>query len=98
MISESLTRLLGPSTARTGMELVSSIVIRADFDDEAHVGVAQSDDIPLVTEAETISGLFNKLPNIIHDVLETNGVSRAGAIVTYEVITRSRVEPKTHAS
>jgi uncharacterized protein DUF1902 len=72
---------------------VSPIVIRADFDPEAGVWVAQSDDIPLVTEAKTISDLFSKLPNVIQDVLDANGDTRAGSSVPYELITSARAEP-----
>lgn len=72
---------------------MSPIVIRAGYDDEAGVWVAQSEEIPLVTEAETISDLFSKLPNVIQDVLDANGDVRAGSAVSYEVITQSWAKP-----
>jgi hypothetical protein len=40
---------------------VAAIQIRAEYDDEAHVWVAQSDEIPLVTEAVTFEILCQKL-------------------------------------
>ena len=47
-----------------------TIRISAEYDPEASVWVAQSDDIPLVTEAETVDALRAKLPGMIFDLLE----------------------------
>lgn len=77
---------------------MSPIVIRADFDDEARVWVAQSEEIPLVTEAATISDLFDKLPNVIQDVLDANGDARAGSTVLYQLITQARAEPRAQVA
>ncbi|WP_370691701.1 DUF1902 domain-containing protein [Bradyrhizobium sp.] len=77
---------------------VPPIVIRADFDVEASVWVAQSDEIPLVTEAESISDLFSKLPSVIQDVLDANGDARAGSVVPYELITQSTAEPQARVA
>src|SRR3954468_7234693 len=57
---------------------LAPILIRADYDDEAHVWVAQSDEIPLVTEAATFEILCRKLPSLIQDVLGENGDAGAG--------------------
>jgi hypothetical protein len=46
------------------------INILANWDPEAKVWVAESDDIPLVTEASTVEALLAKLPGIIQDLLE----------------------------
>jgi hypothetical protein len=46
------------------------IVVRANWDPEALVWVAESDDIPLVTEAPTLEALQAKLPGMIQDLLE----------------------------
>lgn len=46
----------------------------AEFDAEASVWVAQSDDVPLVTEADTVEALRAKLPDIVRDVLEANEI------------------------
>jgi Domain of unknown function (DUF1902) len=43
--------------------------IRAEYDPEAAVWVAQSDDIPLITQAETIKALRAKLPGVISDLI-----------------------------
>jgi predicted RNase H-like HicB family nuclease len=55
--------------------------IRAEWDDEARVWVATSDDVPgLATEAETMEGLIEKLKTMVPDLLEANG-----QIIDYEV-------------
>jgi predicted RNase H-like HicB family nuclease len=52
------------------------VVIHADWDPEAGVWVATTQDIRgLVTEAESIEALRAKLPGMIIDLLEENGVS-----------------------
>ena len=51
----------------------SLIVIRATWDDEASVWVAESDDIGLVTEAPTMEALRQKVPQMIIDLLECEG-------------------------
>lgn len=51
------------------------IVIRATWDDEASVWIAESDDIGLVTEAPTMEALRQKVPQMIIDLLECDGES-----------------------
>lgn len=54
--------------------MIHSIEIKAEWDSEANVWVATSDDIPgLVTEAETVEALQQKLAVMIPDLLEANG-------------------------
>jgi predicted RNase H-like HicB family nuclease len=49
------------------------IVIRATWDPEAEVWVAESTDVPgLVTEAPTLDDLQAKLPGIIQDLVEVD--------------------------
>jgi predicted RNase H-like HicB family nuclease len=49
--------------------------VLADWDPEANVWVATSDDVPgLATEAETIEGLTTRLRTIIPELLEANGL------------------------
>jgi predicted RNase H-like HicB family nuclease len=49
--------------------------VRAEWDDEAAVWVATSDDVPgLVTEAETLEELITKLHVMVPEMLELNGV------------------------
>ena len=62
--------------------------IRAEWDEEACVWVATSDDVPgLATEAETVEGLIEKLRSMIPELLEANGISLAQE-VQFEVLSR----------
>lgn len=50
------------------------LVVQAQWDEEARVWVAESTDVPgLVTEAETIEKLEDKLRIMIPELLELNG-------------------------
>ncbi len=49
---------------------MADINIRADYDPEAGVWVAQSDDIGLVTEAESVEALRAKLPGMVLDLVQ----------------------------
>jgi predicted RNase H-like HicB family nuclease len=62
--------------------------IRAEWDDEAHVWVATSDDVPgLATEADTLEALNLKLQSLVPQLLELNdGV--APAEVPFELLAR----------
>ena len=62
--------------------------IRAEWDNEAEVWVATSDDVPgLVTEDATMEELVTKLKTIIPEPLEANNVE-IGWEVPFEVMTR----------
>ncbi|MBK8523234.1 MAG: DUF1902 domain-containing protein [Betaproteobacteria bacterium] len=62
--------------------------IRAEWDAEAEVWVATSDDVPgLATEAETIEHLSEKLAIMIPELLEANGVPN-GQEVPFELLAR----------
>jgi predicted RNase H-like HicB family nuclease len=51
------------------------IQVNAEWDSEANVWVATSDDVPgLVTESETLEELQKKLAVMIPELLEANGV------------------------
>ena len=64
------------------------IVVHADWDTEAGVWVATTNDIRgLVTEAETLESLRAKLPNMILDLLEEAGVSDLPASI--EIVARA---------
>ena len=55
------------------------LLVRADWDDEARVWVADSDDVPgLATEAETVEALVAKVKVMIPELLELNGVPGQG--------------------
>jgi hypothetical protein len=80
---------------------MAAIQIRADYDEEAHVWVAHSDEIPLVTEAATFEIFCQKLPSLIQDVLGENGDARVGQDVAFELITQShsrRASPRVSHS
>jgi predicted RNase H-like HicB family nuclease len=50
------------------------ITVNAEWDPEGKVWVATSDDVPgLVTEAETVEALAEKLSTMIPELLEANG-------------------------
>lgn len=54
------------------VKMGSLIVVKATWDPEANVFVAESEDVPgLVTEAPSIEALLAKLPGIIQDLLDT---------------------------
>jgi predicted RNase H-like HicB family nuclease len=64
------------------------VIVHADWDDEAGVWVATTQDIRgLVTEAETIEALRAKLPGMILDLLEETGISDLPASI--EIIARA---------
>ena len=62
--------------------------VRAEWDDEAKVWVATSDDVPgLATEAETMEELSKKLEVMIPELLTENWYLDAGEI-SYELLAR----------
>jgi hypothetical protein len=64
------------------------IVVHADWDAEAGVWVATTQDVRgLVTEAESIEALRAKLPGMILDLLEESGILDRPASI--EIIARA---------
>ena len=62
--------------------------VRAEWDDEANVWVATSDDVPgLATEAETMKELSKNIEVMIPELFTGNGYLHAGEI-SYEVLAR----------
>lgn len=62
--------------------------VRAEWDDQARVWVATSDDVPgLVTEADTMELLFSKLEIMVPELLAANGYPDKDEI-SYEVLAR----------
>lgn len=62
--------------------------VRAEWDDEAHVWVATSDDVPgLATEAETLEALSEKLQKMVPELLEANGMELPQE-VSFELLAR----------
>ncbi len=53
---------------------IKPFFIRAEWDEDAQVWVASSDDVPgLATEEETLEGLIIKLKIMIPELLDANG-------------------------
>ena len=64
-------------------------LVRAEWDDEAAVWVASSDDVPgLVTEASSIEALDAKLKSMVPELLEANRCMPADGQVTVELLAR----------
>ena len=64
------------------------LYVHADWDAEAGVWVATSNDVPgLATEADTVEALLAKLETMIPDLLEANG-SRVEQGVSFELLAR----------
>ena len=67
---------------------VKPFFVRAEWDEDARVWVATSDDVPgLATEEATMEALIQKLKVIIPELLEANGVE-VDQEVPFEVMTR----------
>ena len=68
--------------------MAKPIVVHADWDPEASVWVATTQDLRgLVTEAESIEALRAKLPGMVRDLLEETGSSDLPASI--ELVARS---------
>ncbi len=64
------------------------LFVRAEWDEEASVWVATSDEVPgLATEDDTIEGLIGKLKIIIPELLELNEDDHDNE-VPFEILTR----------
>lgn len=62
--------------------------VRAEWDDEAAVWVATSDDVPgLATEADTLEALSAKLETLVAELLDANGQPDC-AEVPFELLAR----------
>ncbi len=77
-----------------------SYAIRAEWDAEAGVWVATSDDVPgLATGADTLDALIEKLKIVIPELLEANGVlPKASAEGIRFVVDAHREERAVHAA
>ncbi len=63
------------------------LVVRATWDGEAGVWVAESDDVPgLVTEAPTSDELFAKLRTLVPELLELNNCMPSGDDVLVKLL------------
>jgi len=58
---------------------MSSYHVNAEWDEEARVWVASSEDVPgLATGADTLEGLIEKLKVVVPELLEANGLLSIG--------------------
>jgi len=72
----------------------NQIVIKAVWDPEAKVWVAESDDVPgLVTEAESPGALIEKLKSLIPELLELNNYAPKGG-ESLELVVQYRGEDR----
>lgn len=63
--------------------------VRAEWDSDACVWVASSDDVPgLITEADTIEALDAKLQTIVPELLGLNGCLPSGDSIQFEIFAR----------
>ena len=75
------------------------IVVRALWDPEGSVWVAESENVPgLVTEAETVEALEAKLPGLIQDLLEDENGNEVELPVQIIAESFSRVHVRTRAA
>jgi predicted RNase H-like HicB family nuclease len=62
-------------------------IVQAEWDAEAGVWVATSDDVPgLVTEAKTFEALLKKLRVMVPEMLELNGAMPKSGKTSYRVV------------
>ncbi len=67
----------------------TQLKVRAVWDDEAKVYVAESEDVPgLITEADTVSALVQKLKYLIPELLDENGYPD-GDEISFKVCTET---------
>lgn len=76
------------STSPVYTDPMKSHAIHAEWDPEARVWVATSDDVPgLATEGESLEALDAKLKHLVPELLESNGITVDGE-VPYELLAR----------
>ena len=66
---------------------ISTIIVRADWDDDAKVWVATSSDIDgLATEAATLDALSAKVITMVGELLELNGFTSEFADIPVHIV------------
>jgi predicted RNase H-like HicB family nuclease len=84
---------------RRRVETVQPDTIKAEWDGEASVWVASSDDVPgLATGADTFEELIAKLKIVIPELLEENGLLAAGTDEVPFAVVAERVEHAPRAA
>jgi hypothetical protein len=67
-------------------------VVNAEWDADAAIYWAHSDEIPLTTEAATFEALVERVNAIAPEILMLNGLARAGERVSIRVIVTKEAE------
>jgi predicted RNase H-like HicB family nuclease len=84
-----LTRSANSSAMAYHGNMNKPYFVRAEWDSDACVWVASSDDVPgLVTEAATIEALDAKLQTMVPELLELNGCLPSGDSIQVELFAR----------
>ena len=74
------------------------LLISAIWDDEAQVWVVTSENVPgLVTEADTLEALTQKLEALIPELLELNGRDALGDEFSFKVVSERTAIAHRHA-
>ena len=79
---------------------VETYTVKAEWDSEAGVWVATSEDVPgLVTEADTLERLIEKLRAMVPEMLELNGIlpPEAAAVAPFRIIAERLEQPRAVA-
>lgn len=67
--------------------MAEPLVVRAFWDEEAQVWVAESDDVPgLATGAETFEELVRRLEVVIPELLELNAPEKLGDDIAFRIV------------
>ena len=69
--------------------MIKRHLVNAEWDADASVWVASSDDVPgLVTESDTLEALQSKVQIMVPELLEANGCLPANKIIQIELLMR----------
>ena len=69
--------------------MIKRHLVNAEWDADASVWVASSDDVPgLVTESDTLEALQSKVQIMVPELLEANGCLPANKIIQVELLMR----------
>ena len=72
------------------------LIVTANWDDEAKVWVATSDDVPgLATEAVTFEALIDKLKRMIPELLDANGYADGDEEVPFQLLVNEAAHRET---
>ncbi len=85
-----------PGSGRATEMRPSPVTVRAEWDPEARVWWASSEDVPgLVTEADTMEQLMEKLLVMVPEVMELNNIGPAPyGNVPFELIAHAHMEQR----